>query len=1203
MKPLVASDMPLAGISLIEASAGTGKTYTIATLFLRLLLESRLPIDRILVVTYTNAATAELRGRLRARVQETLALLEHPPVPAEEEWLARARITEGSRDRLRAALFGFDQAAIFTIHGFCQRALRENAFESGADFDAELVPDESSFVADAVHDAWVARLHAAEPELVRALKQDHITPESVAKLLRLVATHAEARLLPEQEEPSDAWKASATAAEESRQRAWAIWQDQQHEIVELLRSPSMNASRYRPASVLSWAGKLTRALAVAQLGIEARFDNTERFATSFIATAVKKNCTPPSHPFFDEIDTLLDNERAAASSLRHSASQVRRQLLDDAQARLAASKHDARVQSFDDLIHQLVAALRQEISGPSLAAALRQRFHAALIDEFQDTDPRQAEIFQRIFADVETRPPLVYVGDPKQAIYAFRGADVYAYLDARALAGEQVYTLTTNRRSDPSLLHAVNQLYAACDDPFAMPEIAYHAVAARPDAVDAFDPTHAAALQILTLSNDTEADATSSKRDARLDKDSARQRIAAGVAAEIAELLEDEASFRPRPDAQPRRVQPADIAVLCRTNDQARSVLHELRRLGLRAVSQGADSVFVSDAAADVERLLQALAQPRDSAALRAALATPCLGSTAEQLDALRSDSLAWEPYVTAFLRGHRQWETSGVYVALQGILDEYSVAARLLARPGGERHYTDLLHVAELLHTVESEQRLGARGLLRWLSEMRTDPAAAMALGADAALLRMESDDEAIRLVTMHKSKGLEYPVVFCPFLWDGALFFNDEKKSLVLHHPETHELTISLGETHPDGFEAQAERERRGENLRLLYVAVTRARHRCYLAWGNIRSSEDSPLAHLLGNPLASMPVELLPEALAQRADAIVVRPLRGRRDRPVALGEQSTTELQARVVTRRVHSGITLASFSSIIASGSAGGYEHAADRDASAATTVAVPAGSTGTRLALDDLAAGARTGDLIHSIFERIDFAAPAADLEGVVAEQLEQHGFSVERWRVPLASAFADWLATPLPHPFGAPTLAEIAAPARIAEMEFLLPAARSDNDEPVRIERLADAFRRHAACGAEIGWPERIARLRAGEWRGFLRGFVDLVFRHDGRWYVSDYKSNYLGAFAHEYEQSRLLGSMSEHHYFLQYHLYCVALVRHLHRRLPDFDYERDFGGVFYLFVRGMHPRHAPGTAIFYDRPSRALIEGLDACFGGGLR
>ncbi len=1207
MTPLVASDLPLSGVTLIEASAGTGKTYTIATLYLRLLLETDLGVDRILVVTYTNAATAELRGRLRVRVQETLRLLEQPAVDEEEDWLARARREHRSRDRLRAALFGFDQAAIFTIHGFCQRALRENAFESGADFDVELIPDESTLIADAVQDAWVAHLHDAEPELLRAVERAGISPGTTAKLLRLRATHAEAEIVPARDEVPQEWLNLAAEVESLRARAWELWQRDQAHIVALLRSEVINRNTYRLTSIARWAIELPRALAVPQLGIQHRFADIHRFSQTAVTIGTKKNCTAPTHPFFEAIDDLLQAETAADERLVQNVELLRRALLHDAEARLRSHKRQARVQSFDDLIHDLATALRRDVAGAALANAIRTRFGAALIDEFQDTDPRQAEIFRRIFADTEPRPPLIFVGDPKQAIYAFRGADVHAYLGARDLAGAQVYTLTVNRRSDPALLRGVNQLYAGCDDPFASPAIRYHEVQARPHAIDAVDASGDRALQILALPAPPKPDGSEATDSPRWNKETARPQITAGVAAEIAALLESDATLRSTADAPPRRLRPADIAVLCRTNDQARLVLRELRRLGIRAVSQGGDSVFATAAAGDIERIVQALASPRDAAVLRTALASSALGISAVELDAMRSESERWEPHVARFHRGHQYWENEGIFRALRSILDAYDVGPRLLAQPGGERHYTDLLHLTELLHTTEAEQRLGIEGLLRWLGEQRRDPATADG-AADTALLRMESDDDAVRLVTMHKSKGLEYPVVFCPFLWEGPSSQRAKEPAFVFHDPDSRALLMAVDGGRP-GDRELADHEARGEQLRLAYVALTRARHRCYVVWGHVNSSDASPLAHLLGPELASEPLVDLPARMATHAPAIGVRPLAPRRSHPVELSSPRAESLQPRQLSRKVSSATTLTSFSSLLASGVQGaGDERAADRDAgvldpSLVTVPVAPVAPETRTLALDDLPGGARTGDLIHSIFENLDFTAPAEEFDKVIGQQLMHHGFPVERWRGPLSQAFVDWLHTPLPHDFGTLRLSQLSAGERIAELEFLLPAARAEDDAPVRMSHLADIFREHAACGADGGWPDRIARLRAGEWRGFLRGFVDLIFRHGGRWYIVDYKSNHLGSQAPHYTRPHLLEAMHEHLYFLQYHLYCLALVRHLRRRLPAFDYERDFGGVFYLFVRGMHPDHAPGTGVFWDRPSKDLIDALDAAFGGGAR
>lgn len=1101
MRPLAPLDHPLAGVNLIEASAGTGKTFTITTLFLRLLLERRLRVGEILVVTYTNAATAELRARLRSRLSAALARFEGSAAAEVDDTLAelhQRRLANGEieedRRRLTAALYAFDDAAIFTIHGFCQRTLQEHAFESGAPFEAQLVTDQRPLVREIVRDFWVQQLHAAPHEFVRHVQGKYrCLPDLTGLALRAAALH-DVPVLP---------AITGPLAEDA------------------------------------------------------------------------------------------DNE---ARLLR-----MRLELVGHARAELQRRKEEANIQYYDDLLTRLRDGLRRP-AGALLAEQIRKRHPAALIDEFQDTDAVQYEIFRTVYRDAEG--PLFLIGDPKQAIYSFRGADVHTYVAAKGDAGEERQrTLGINRRSEPRLVAAVNAVFAGAGDPFVLAGIGFEGAVAADEAPQPLGGALAgrAPFQFLHLR------APEAKP---INKGDGALFVARAIAGEIARLLAD------GPTIGDRRVRPNDIAVLCRTNKEARQVQVELRQLRVPSVLQTDESVLETLEAAELQRILAAMAEPGDTSALLAALATPTLGVSAAAIDALRNGGSEWERWTTSFHRYHALWLEAGFLPAFRLLLRECGVSKRLLGEIDGERRLTNLLHLAEILHNTASESHRGPLALAQWYDEVCTDAEARADAIADLAQIRLESDELSLKLATIHRSKGLEYGIVFCPFLWDGRLLKGNDDKELRFHDPSHGErLTLDIGVPTDAAHKALAKREALAEAMRLLYVALTRARHRCVVVWGRFNEAETSPLAYVLHQPqpIAATSSAERAEATAQRykslddagllADlqrlaaaaggVIEIAPLT---DAPAPEYQPDRDDSPA-LVCREAERALSLrwrtSSFSALIAGGQKLSHEaeEGVDRDeADEGSGDVRPAAARQVELA--DFPAGTRAGLLLHSIFENLDFQGSEEHLGEVVDRCLADYGVAAEL-REPLLRALPEILSTPLDEKPDPLRLAYVGRRARLDELEFLFPVRQRSRGPAVHSGDLALLFARH---GSGLGgrYIERISQLGFPPLAGFLKGFIDMVFVQNGRWYVVDYKSNHLGPHPESYTQPRLLASMEQHHYFLQYHLYAVAVHRYLAARLEGYDYDRHFGGIYYLFLRGMAPQHPRFTGVFHDRPPRELIVGM---------
>ncbi|HLK12800.1 MAG TPA: exodeoxyribonuclease V subunit beta [Candidatus Binatia bacterium] len=1162
--------LPLDAVTAVEASAGTGKTTTITRLYLRLLVERELPVQRVLVLTYTRAATEELRARIRALLLAVRAALR----AGESADAFLGALLDSRPDRKRAlglvedALRSFDLAAVFTIHGFCQRALADRAFESGQPFAPELVGDPDELLIEVVEDFWRRHLYGASPLFVEHVLAAKLAPARLAELVRgpVGRPYLEVRAAVE---PAD------TPALEARFcAAWAAaracWQPDAV-AAALGDTAALRPGRYSPARIAAWLEEIAVGLA-AEAPRLALGEGIERLAAERLATATRKGCVAPRHPFFDACTALVAARDALRNRFTLRASALQACLLEQARLDLEARKRRLEVQAYDDLLLRLRAALDDPARGEALAAELRADYPAALVDEFQDTDPVQYAILRRVWG--ARGLPVFLVGDPKQAIYGFRGADVFAYFAAqREAAGP--HPLDVTWRAAPRLVDAVNALFGHVPRPFLLPQIEFRP--ARPAA--------AAQRAALTGAGDGDAPLRLWVLDAAASKAEARDRAARAVAGEIARLLALGASGQARLGDAP--LGGGHVAVLVRTNDEGRRVREALTACGVASVQQAVDSVFHAPAATEVERVLLAVAEPANAALLRAALATTLLGATGEELLRLAGDEEGWARRAEAFHRWHALWRTHGFARMFRTLLAEENVAPRLLGLPDGERRLTDVLHLAELLAERARAQRGGPDGLVEWLAGRRR--AERVEAGDDAQQLRLESDERLVTIVTVHKSKGLEYPIVFCPFLWDGWLH-TKQGAALEFHDPaEGDRPCLDLGSARQAAARPLACREELAERLRLLYVALTRARERCYVVWAQAKGAETSPLAWLLHQPgvAGEDPVGALSDHVrgltpaAWRADldrvaaraggAIAVEPLPAARPAARPGPPLGAASLAARRFTGAIPVPWSVVSFSSLTT-----------DQD-TGAPAAAVPAG----RRDAFTFPRGARAGSCLHAILERIDFADPdAGPRRAAVEAALAAHGFEPE-WTPAVLELLARVVATPL-DARGVIRLDRVTRADRLDEIEFHYPLAA------LRPAALARLLRAHGIPAGPLGAP-------AGPVRGYMKGFVDLVFTCAGRYWLADYKSNWLGDTPADYAAERLPAVMAAHGYHLQYLIYTVALHRWLRLRLPGYAYEAHFGGVFYLFLRGLDPASGPARGVFHDRPARALVEALDALMAAG--
>ena len=1159
--------LPLIGERLIEASAGTGKTFTIAALYLRLLLglggEAAYPraisVEELLVVTFTEAATEELRGRIRSNIHELriACLRGESDNPLYSALLAEIADKDDAAKTLLLAERQMDEAAVFTIHGFCQRMLSLNAFESGMLFEQQLIEDESRLRYQACADFWRRHCYPLTRDIAAVIHDVWKGPRDLLKSLDRWL-QGEAPQLKSPPAPNE------TLAERHQQIIARIdslkqqWREQVGEIEGVLENSGLDRRKFNRGNQGKWMEKVNAWAQEETLSYQLP-DALEKFAQSFLLERTKAGGEPPVHPLFSAVESLL------ASSLTLTDLVLARAMVEIRDA-VAREKRRRGELGFDDMLSRLDEALRGD-SGETLASAIRQRFPVAMIDEFQDTDPQQYRIFRRIWRR-QPETALLLIGDPKQAIYAFRGADIFTYMKARGDVAAH-YTLDTNWRSSPGMVGSVNRLFSLSDNPFMFHEIPFLPVKAAAKnkglrfTVDAADVP---AMNVWLMPGDTVGSGDYQTFMAQLCATQIRDWLSAGQQGR-ALLWRGETS---------RPVQASDITVLVRNRLEAAQVREALQTLGIPSVYlSNRDSVFETLEAQELLWLLQAVLAPERENTLRSALATSMFGLTALDIENLNQDEQAWDALVEEFSEYRQIWRQRGVMPMLRALMTARHIAENLLATRGGERRLTDILHISELLQEAASQLE-SEHALVRWLAQHIAEPDS----NAASQQMRLESDKHLVQIVTIHKSKGLEYPLVWLPFI---ARFRKQDQA--FYHDRETFAAVLDLGQD--EASLELAEAERLAEDLRLLYVALTRAVWHCSLGVAPLSSRKSgnsdfhlSALGRLLQAGEA-MDAAGLAARLADfcHGDIALQRP--GELDlTPWQAPAATIPRLSARELQRRIADDWRVTSYSGLQQHGFSGGQDLLPRLDVDAAGVGEVVEEP---QLTPHQFPRGAAPGTFLHSLFEELDFTQPVP--EGWMAEKLQLSGFDAQ-W----APVLTDWLGGVLKTRLPGPDIAlnQLAARDKQVEMAFYLPIAQL-----LTAERLDALIRQYDPLSADT------PPLDFRQVRGMLKGFIDLVFRHEGRYYLLDYKSNWLGEDREAYTRPAMEQAMRAHRYDLQYQLYSLALHRYLRHRLADYDYDRHFGGVIYLFLRGMDGQEG-GQGIFTTRPVRPLIDGLDQLFAG---
>ena len=1268
------------GATLIEASAGTGKTWNIAGLFVRLIAEEGLAVDQILVVTFTDAATAELKDRIRARIRKASEALTTAAAPggglarpddpvlahlagvgSDGAWQPHSHERLEERiHRLRRAEEDFDAAAISTIHGFCRQVLRRFSFECDQELGVELEADLGPILTELVDDhlaTLAAELPTSGWRFVAGAA--HLGRDEAMALARKVAGMRDAQLLPAEVPP---WRATLDAYGERHAAVAAAWAAGGalaiKKVHTAIRRSVLSQQRYHPGKFKGEVAALGAWLdgpAVPLPNPPGRW-----FTPEALAAGTNSGKRTPTDPLFDQIEAL---RTPSAELINGPRAELAHRVREELPARLA----ERGLQAFEDLLHKVADTLRREPDGV-VVRALREQFHAALIDEFQDTDRTQWDIFGTLFGRPDDDHHLFLIGDPKQAIYSFRGADVFVYREAsESVRSERRFTMRRNYRSDPDYIAAMNALMKDRPGVLGHPEIPYIEVDGAPDHAGRILLPDRAPLRLRWF--DTRAEGSDHVAPLR-NKEACWRLVPKLVASDVVELLSSDVRIT-KGDTS-RRVLPSDIAILVRTNRQARTIQGQLLDQGVMAVVASSGSVFASDEATWMARWLEAMAAPGREGPARLLAVSPLGGWTTEQLDAVvRDHPLRWAGWIGRISDQARLFGERGFAAAFLPILRDGEFLARELARAGGERRVTNFAHLAELMHEAARRDHLGPAALLQWLRQRRTRDD----LDGDAVQLRLESDAGAVQVVTLHKSKGLDYPIVFLPYFWDGSLGHPGDASLLAFHRPGGERvLDVRVDGEGRESSAASADEETWQEKLRLLYVGLTRAEHAAVVYWGTARSRKragdciDSPLASLLhgggpqtpgsrrdrGKAVISSAIEtdvaLLPAELARLFDPALVevsaceRPSGARWEPHDEQRSAGAPPVMPELYPRdTLSSSWRRVSYTALARDQEVGSHpppddEQRRDYDALGPDPSAPPTPEALRALAarsrpvpLADFPRGKEAGKYVHRVFELIDFRSgdelvePRRPLAALCREVGRTMGFDDPAVSEQLAAELPGVLQTPLGACTGDRCLADLEPSDRLDELDFDLPLAGGDRwqrgaapvDGRVLAQILAD---RPATASVSRHWLDAVGTMDFGGLAGFLTGSIDLVFRipegDTQRWFIADYKTNRLGprsqpgrpgaSCVDHYGHPWMIAEMAHHAYYLQYHLYLVALHRFLRWRLPDYDYDRHVGGALYLFVRGMtgplQARTGPDQVhgVFHDLPPARVIVALSDLFDG---
>ncbi|MDT9587401.1 MAG: exodeoxyribonuclease V subunit beta [Candidatus Arsenophonus melophagi] len=1180
--PLDPYRLPLYGQRLIEASAGTGKTHTIALLYLRLLLgigqknafSRPLSTEEILVVTFTEAATDELRSRIRYNIHQMRIACIRDGIGFDENSIYRTLLSSIldknlSAKWLLAAEHQIDKAAIYTIHGFCQHMLVQYAFESGTLFEQSIIKDEVALQQQACADFWRSKCYPLDYSISKIIVEEWRDPEALLVEIKPYLQGDIPTFINKPIKPQSIKQRHKKLIDKIK-KVKKLWLLNSTILLNVISNSSVNKRYYSRRNLPIWLAAVTRWALEETVNYKTpkelvRFSQSELFNNTFTGNV-------PEHRVFIAIDNLLQQSLTLRDLF------ISKAIINIRQKIFQEKKRRGEI-GFDDLLSCLDQALQAE-GGERLARVIRNRYPVVMIDEFQDTDPQQYRIFQRIYHG-HNQCGILFIGDPKQAIYAFRGADIFTYLKAKDQIKSH-YTLDTNWRSSPNMIAAVDQLFGRVEHPFIFEQIPFNTVkSASTNQNLAFihKTEKQSALNFFYLERETVSN---------LDY---KQIMAYQCANQISEWLKggENGTTWLYQDNIKKPVTTTDIIVLVRNRYEAAIVREALSKFNISSVFlSNQESVFATQEARDLLWILQAILSPENEYTLRCALATKLIGLSAQDIENLNRDERQWEYRVDEFTNYLSIWQKNGILPALQAMMINNKIAETLLIdHIAGERRLMDIMHLSELLQEA-ALQVDSIHALARWFAKKIDKPD----LLLETQQIRLESDKYLLSISTIHKSKGLEFPIVWLPF--SGHFL---QQKLTIFHDRKNFQAYLDL--TQRAESIKLANEEHLAEDLRLLYVALTRSKYHCSIgvpATGNNDINlNQSALGYLLKNGQKRNAMLSRDALSALASEYISITPIREINQSFWYPKENKTGKLSAKKFLGKIKKNWRVTSYSGLI---NQNAYSVPSDMGIAIAHQEPLPTvldvihnnkllvQDTTSDRSVHTFPKGTTAGIFLHSLLELLPFNQHPE--ESWLAEQLEQAGFSVH-WAPTLKIWLINIFNTPLLA--NGPSLSQLTPECQLNEMQFYLSV------ETLLSPSLLDQFvHQHDELS------KHCQPLNFESVTGVLKGSIDLVFFWKGKFYLIDYKSNWLGENSLAYNQRAIKSTMIDHRYDLQYQIYTLALHRYSQTRLPNYDYQKHFGGIIYLFLRGIDI-YNPGYSIYHTMPSYELIHGLDKLFNATNR
>jgi exodeoxyribonuclease V beta subunit len=1112
-----ASSVLLDGSNLVEASAGTGKTYSIAILVLRLLIEKKLSVKEILMVTFTNAAVAELEHRIRSFIRkaykaslgenindDTIALLVHNSI--EEKGISEVQ------EILKEAVLFLDETNVLTIHGFCQQTLTEFAFEADQVFGMEILQDISGVLEEKVNQFWRQYVTTIPSELLSFLLEQKLSRDGITQIIK---DHLSGKKYFDYKADED-----YMIREEDHLVSIKELNEANEKISEL--SECLVKHIVESKEILKEECEKN---AYTKKNLLHLIDTPKEFLKFIIAKKDLQNVKKVFGTIIEKCDECETIENEIEAIIQRVITDLNCLALHTIIPGIESMMKANNQVSFDELIINLYKALITK-DNPSLVEALRKKYKAVFIDEFQDTDRLQYEIFKKAFGE---NTILFYIGDPKQSIYAFRKADIFTYFKAYDDVHHR-YEMNENYRSSKSLIDAMNYFFVPTAN------------------FDTFyfnnEQNQIKYIPVESPGKNTKGDFIKDKKSVvpiSISDHKKNDDICEAVAAQVRDLLESDYAISK--DGIERKLTPSDMGILVKTNKQGKEIKHALSKYAIPAVIISDDKLFESEEARYVLYLLVAMGEPNQNN-INKALLSPFTGFTVADL--LKIDN---ESALNCFNNYNIRWEQEGIYPAIMDFINEFNVKNILLNNhtENGQRRITNLFQLTELLHKTQSDKKFSVLELINWFSR----GIQGMKLDGDEYVQRMESDEEAVKIVTIHKSKGLEYNIVLAPFLD----FKIDRKKHAFINYrdPETGEyITIEktkINEKQLEIADQQAEQEFR----RLLYVSITRAVYQCIIFKNtHYKTSTITTFTSELNSGIPDLiEIKTIPEI-------------------PEGYKYKQQPKSKTTLKKEPVNFNLLQKNWKKLSYTMLAKKNEHSLkDRTASSLGKY--------DRFIFHELKGGIKTGLMLHDIFERIHFTDNKkwkAVLEEVSKKYIPKQK---EEWFSFLEEMLNQVLNAPITIDDEKFKLNEVEFEKRIHEFEFDFPVPVFD---PQLLNKLSDEN-----IQVQVNFGEDL--------EGIMNGKIDLFFECKEKYFVLDWKSNFLGASLDVYSKEKLNDAMSENNYHLQYLIYTLAAKKYLESRLPGFDYERDFGGVIYVFLRGV--RTNADSGIFVSKPSIKIIEKLE--------